>query len=117
MRGTPDVREWRTEGGASGARGRRPIVPSPDGPGARLPGFLYNTALLAGSPLLLGYLGYRLIWKGKSRDGLRQRLGAAPRLGPPPPGGRVWLHAVSAGEMVAAAPVARRLRELAPTAE
>ena len=57
--------------------------------GRRLAPLLYNAALLAGSPFLLGYLAYRLIWKGKSRAGLGQRLGAAPRLGPPPAAGRV----------------------------
>lgn len=72
---------------------------------------LYNLLLLAASPLLLVYLSYRLLIKGKSREGLGQRLGGAPRLGPAPPAGRVWLHAVSAGEVVAAAAIAKRLRE------
>ncbi len=73
--------------------------------------FLYNLLLLAASPLLLVYLTYRLVIRGKSREGLPQRLGWAPSLGPPPTAGRVWLHAVSAGEVVAAAAIARRLRE------
>ncbi|MBI3909326.1 MAG: 3-deoxy-D-manno-octulosonic acid transferase, partial [Armatimonadetes bacterium] len=59
----------------------------------------------------------RLVIKGKSRAGLSQRLGRAPALGPPPPAGRVWLHAVSAGEVVAAAPIARWLGELSPETE
>lgn len=76
----------------------------------------YNLALLIASPLLLAYLTYRLAWRGKSREGFRERLGWSPRL-PVAPAGRVWLHAVSAGEMVAAAAVARRLRERAPEIE
>lgn len=72
---------------------------------------LYNLVLLLGSPLLALYLAHRLWIKGKSREGFSQRLGLAPRLGSPPAGGRVWLHAVSAGEVVAAAAIVRRLRE------
>lgn len=71
---------------------------------------LYNVVLLLGSPLLALYLAYRLWIKGKSREGFRERLGLAPRLGPPPPEGRVWLHAVSAGEVVAAAAIVRQMR-------
>ncbi|HEU4752967.1 MAG TPA: glycosyltransferase N-terminal domain-containing protein, partial [Armatimonadota bacterium] len=74
---------------------------------------LYNLLLLLASPLLGLYLGYRLVIKGKSREGFAQRLGWAPRLRPAGKG-RVWLHAVSAGEVVAAAAIARRLREVAP---
>src|SRR5205823_14766125 len=85
-------------------------------PGLAVP-LIYNAALAVASPLLLGYLSYRLLWRGKSRAGLAQRLGAAPRLGPPPRAGRLWLHAVSAGEMVAAAPILRHLRRASPDTE
>lgn len=78
---------------------------------------LYNLALLAASPLLLLYLFHRLVVRGKSREGLAQRFGWAPRLAAPPAAGRVWMHAVSAGEVVAAAAIARRLRELDPEIE
>ena len=74
----------------------------------------YNLLLLLAGPLLALYLLYRLGVQGKSRDGLLQRLGASPRLGPPPAAGRLWLHAVSAGEVVAAAAIARRLAAIAP---
>ncbi|MFN3652868.1 MAG: 3-deoxy-D-manno-octulosonic acid transferase [Armatimonadota bacterium] len=77
----------------------------------------YNLLLLILSPLLALYLAHRLLIKGKSRQGLAQRLGLSPRLPAPPPAGRVWLHAVSAGEMVAAAAIARRLAELSPGTE
>lgn len=78
---------------------------------------LYNLLLLLLSPLLALYLAYRLVVKGKSRAGFGERLGWAPRLGKPGRGGRVWLHAVSAGEVVAAAAIARRLAEVAPDVE
>jgi 3-deoxy-D-manno-octulosonic-acid transferase len=77
---------------------------------------LYNLALLFGSPLLAVYLLYRLVIQGKSREGFAQRLGLAPEL-PPAEHGRVWLHAVSAGEVVAAATIARRLEGVAPDLE
>jgi len=79
--------------------------------------FLYNLALLLASPLLALYLAYRVVVKGKSRQGFAQRLGFVPRLPPPPPEGRVWLQAVSAGEVVAAAAIARHLGAAAPGVE
>jgi 3-deoxy-D-manno-octulosonic-acid transferase len=78
---------------------------------------LYNLALLLASPLLAAYLAYRIVVRGKSREGFAQRLGFVPRLGAPPPAGRVWLHAVSAGEVVAAAAIARELGEAAAEIE
>ena len=71
---------------------------------------LYNAGQALLSPALAMYLGYRLMVQGKSREGFCQRLGALPRLGPPPPAGRIWLQAVSAGEVAAAAPIIRHLR-------
>jgi 3-deoxy-D-manno-octulosonic-acid transferase len=78
---------------------------------------VYNLLLLVLSPLLALYLAHRLLIKGKSREGFGERLGFSPRLGKPPAAGRVWLHAVSAGEVVAAAAIARRLAEIAPDVE
>jgi 3-deoxy-D-manno-octulosonic-acid transferase len=75
---------------------------------------LYNLVLL---PLLFPYLAWRLLVRGKSREGLAERFGRVPALGPAPPGGRVWVHAVSMGETVAAAPVVAALREALPRAE
>lgn len=82
-----------------------------------LTALLYNLLLLLFSPLLALYLAYRLVYKGKSREGFGQRLGWAPRLGPPPAAGRVWLHAVSAGEVVAAAAIVKQLRAQADAPE
>jgi 3-deoxy-D-manno-octulosonic-acid transferase len=69
----------------------------------------YNLLLTVFSPPLLAYLLYRLVVLGKSRAGFHQRLGWVPALPPPPAAGRLWLHAVSAGEVVAAAAIARWL--------
>jgi 3-deoxy-D-manno-octulosonic-acid transferase len=75
---------------------------------------VYNLLLVGASPLLLGFLAYRLLVQGKSREGFLQRLGWAPCLPGKAAGGRVWLHAVSAGEVVAAAAIARQLARKAP---
>jgi 3-deoxy-D-manno-octulosonic-acid transferase len=75
---------------------------------------LYNLILL---PILVPTLLWRLLVRGKSREGLAERFGRVPELGPPPAGGRIWVHAVSMGETVAAQPVFAALRAALPTAE
>src|SRR4051794_25003494 len=75
---------------------------------------IYNFLLL---PILFPYLAWRLLVLGKSREGLAERVGQVPDLGPAPPSGRIWVHAVSVGETVAAAPVASALRDAIPGAE
>jgi 3-deoxy-D-manno-octulosonic-acid transferase len=77
---------------------------------------LYNLALSIFSPVIALWLLYRLVLRGKSRDAFAERLGAVPLL-PRARGERVWIHAVSAGEVVAAAPVAGALRDLDPEVE
>jgi 3-deoxy-D-manno-octulosonic-acid transferase len=74
--------------------------------------WLYNLALIALSPVIGIWLVYRLAIRRKSRDGFAQRLGFVPARadGSSP----IWVHAVSAGEMVAAAAVVRELRQRAP---
>jgi len=65
---------------------------------------LYNALLVLAAPALLGYLGWRIIWRGKSRSGWRERLGFAPAAARYRPGGpRIWLHGVSVGEVAVAA--------------
>lgn len=75
--------------------------------------WLYNLILL---PVLFPYLAWRLLVRGKSRAGLAERFGRVPKLGPAPSEGRVWVHAVSMGETVAALPVIRALRTALPGA-
>ncbi len=73
---------------------------------------LYNLCLVLMSPLLLGYLVWRIVVKGKSREGWSHRLG---RLPASPQGRRViWVHAVSVGEFIAAVPLLQALREAFP---
>jgi 3-deoxy-D-manno-octulosonic-acid transferase len=78
---------------------------------------LYNLLLAVCFPLIAGYLLWRLVVQGKSRQGLRERLGSIPadvrqRLS----GGEpvVWVHAVSVGEVTAARPIIRELRRREP---
>lgn len=76
--------------------------------------FALGTALLALSPLWIPWA----MLSGKRRKNFPDRLGW--RMGPvPPPSGRnrIWMHAVSVGETISAAPLVRRLRALLPGAE
>jgi 3-deoxy-D-manno-octulosonic-acid transferase len=71
----------------------------------------YNSILLLGSPLAALYLLQRYLSR-KSRPGWHQRWGRLPEVLRRQPGGRprIWVHAVSAGEVVAAVPILRELR-------
>lgn len=75
----------------------------------------WNMVLMAASPVLAFLLLVRLL-RGKSRDGWKERWGHLPysvshiRPGNP----RIWLHAVSAGEVVAAIPILRALKSRLP---
>lgn len=73
----------------------------------------YNSVLAALSPGLLAWYAYRVLGSGKSREGWLQRLGwPAEQLAQVRPGENIWLHAVSVGEVAAAAPVVRHYRDL-----
>ncbi len=51
-------------------------------------------------------------WMGKKRSGWAERMGKGPELPPPPAGTkRLFIHAVSVGEVNVAAPLIARLRE------
>ena len=73
----------------------------------------YNLLLVPLLPVLAGWLLWRLAVRRKVLGCWRHRLGLTPRLarggGP-----RVWLHAVSAGEMAAVRPVLDALRASLP---
>jgi 3-deoxy-D-manno-octulosonic-acid transferase len=60
--------------------------------------------------VLLVYFGYRWL-RGKSREGWAERMGYLPVFSGEHP---IWVHAVSAGEAVAAEAVVRALRERLP---
>ena len=64
--------------------------------------FLYNLFLLLVSPVLLVYFLIRLWLRGFDLRAVRERFGFPPGL-PDAEGGRLWLHAVSVGEVGVAA--------------
>ena len=64
--------------------------------------FLYNLFLLLVSPVLLVYFLIRLWLRGFDLRAVRERFGFLPEL-PDAEGGRLWLHAVSVGEVGVAA--------------
>ncbi|NPV48034.1 MAG: 3-deoxy-D-manno-octulosonic acid transferase [Armatimonadetes bacterium] len=79
---------------------------------------IYNLLLALLFPLLLLYLGYRLL-RGKSRAGLRERLGILPdhvREYGESEDTVVWIHAASVGEVNAVTPILRELRLRLPLA-
>ncbi len=79
---------------------------------------LYNLILLAGLLLLAPYYAFKILVTGKYRQSIGQKLGAIPEEtissleGHP----RIWIHAVSVGEVTAAAPIAATLRGKLPGA-
>ena len=79
---------------------------------------LYNLTLLAGLALLAPYYAFRILVTGKYRQSIGQKLGRlsdatiASLRGRP----RIWIHAVSVGEVTAAAPVVAALRGKLPGA-
>ena len=80
--------------------------------------FLYNILLLFAALFLLPYYAYKILLTGKYRRSLGPKFGflseelAVGMKGTP----RIWVHAVSVGEVTAAAPVVAALRERFPLA-
>jgi 3-deoxy-D-manno-octulosonic-acid transferase len=72
---------------------------------------LYNTLLLAAAAFLVPFYGARMFLTGKYRRSLGPKFGfhppdtASPMTGDP----RIWIHAVSVGEVTAAAPIVAAL--------
>jgi len=97
----------------------RPAAGSSHGNGGRarlaVELLIYNLFLLALSPVLAAWLLWRLSVRRKSLGSLRHRIGLLPRP-PKERSPRIWLHAVSAGEMAALRPVLDALRALLPQA-
>ena len=75
----------------------------------------YDLILLAFLPLIAIWLLWRTLVKRKPIGDWRHRFGIVPRL-PPGASPRIWVHAVSAGEMAAARPVVAELRRRFPRA-
>ena len=77
---------------------------------------LYSLGLLAAIVLSSPYWLLRMVWSGRYRDGLGQRMGAAPAPLRAFIGARnsIWLHAVSVGEVLAASRLIELLDEVDP---
>jgi len=79
---------------------------------------VYNILLLLGTVILAPYYTLKILFTGKYRKSIGPKLGFVPQSlyagmeGSP----RVWVHAVSVGEVTAAAPVVASLRDLFPEA-
>jgi 3-deoxy-D-manno-octulosonic-acid transferase len=74
------------------------------------PHVAYNTAITVASPFLLGYLAWRLA-RGKSREGWSERWGSMPETLRKKERRRIWCHAASVGEVMAATTILRELRK------
>lgn len=74
----------------------------------------YNLLLAALLPAMAGWLLWRFLARRRGLGRWDHRLGFVPRL--PAGGPRVWVHAVSAGEVAAARPVLRALQAALPGA-
>ena len=72
----------------------------------------YTVALYCAAPFLVG----RLLWRGRRNSAYLRRIGERFGLGAriSPQRGCVWIHAVSVGEVQAAAPIVKALRSLHP---
>ncbi len=95
---------------------RAQVAPAPPTVSRRTPYLLYNLVLAAASPLLAGYLSVRLL-KGKSRAGWSERWGHLPAELANQARPRLWVHAASVGEVMAAQPILQELRDRLPRHE
>ncbi len=80
---------------------------------------LYNVLLLVAAIIVLPYYLLKIIFTGKYRQSLIPKLGGrqAKILANLKNGPRVWIHAVSVGEVTAAAPIAASLKIKRPDIE
>ncbi len=79
---------------------------------------LYNLTLLAGFVLVAPYYAFKILVAGKYRRSIGQKLGVIPAETTSALEGRprIWVHAVSVGEVTAAAPIVAALRGKLPRA-
>lgn len=88
-------------------------------PGDRIPPIwyaIYNIALHLGALLCLPFWLAARVFRGRYRGQFKERMGILPAemLARFDGSGAVWIHAASAGETAAAAPLVLRLRDLLP---
>lgn len=72
--------------------------------------YLYNVLIYLAAPVAL----LVQLWRGLRNPAYRERLGERFGLGAPLHTGSIWVHAVSVGEVQAAAPLVRALRQRYP---
>lgn len=79
---------------------------------------LYNLTLLAGLVLVAPYYAFKILVAGKYRRSIGQKLGILPAETTSALEGRprIWVHAVSVGEVTAAAPIVAALKGKLPGA-
>ena len=77
---------------------------------------LYNLTLFAGFALLAPYYAFKILVTGKYRRSIGPKLGAIPEetLAAIQVRPRIWVHAVSVGEVTAAAPIVAALKAKLP---
>ncbi|OBS09609.1 lipid IV(A) 3-deoxy-D-manno-octulosonic acid transferase [Acidihalobacter prosperus] len=76
-----------------------------------LSSFIYKIVLVLFAP----FVPLRLLWRSRRNPAYRRRIGERfARFAPLPARPRLWVHAVSVGEVIAAAPLVRRLRQAYP---
>ncbi len=79
---------------------------------------LYNVLLFIAAFLVVPFFAVKIVFAGKYRKSIGPKFGLIPRgvfeemKGSP----RIWVHAVSVGEVTAAAPIVSSLREMYPEA-
>ncbi len=80
--------------------------------------FIYNLLLFLAAIVAIPYYGVKMMTTGKYRRSLGPKLGAGclPAASASPGRPRIWVHAVSVGEVTAAAPIIRELYSMMPDA-
>ncbi|RME39741.1 MAG: 3-deoxy-D-manno-octulosonic acid transferase, partial [Planctomycetota bacterium] len=77
--------------------------------------WIADVIYLLGAVVYVPFLLYEALFRGKNRRGWRQRMGFVPRFDPSRR--RIWIHAVSLGEINATRRLAEMLRERCPDVE
>lgn len=79
--------------------------------------FFYNLILAVASLFLVPFFALKILFTGKYRKSIGPKLGAIDESLKDIPGKpRIWVHAVSVGEVTAAAPIVAALRQKLPAA-
>ncbi len=85
----------------------------------RMWSLIYNILLIVAAVFAVPYYGLKMLLTGKYRRSLGPKLGIVPPniTSPKTNAPRIWVHAVSVGEVTAAAPIIREIFAVMPEAE